>query len=165
MIKNLFLHFLLKMDLKYIFFLKSSNVIVFFKKILKYVVLFGIFANLGIFLLAKPVILLVYSEKYLEAVKILQIFSFAFLFNILVVTLSFPFLGAYGYIKETNQCYWFGAIYNSLGLLILYLTNHLNIINVAIVASSTYLAMFLYLLFYILKYNLLKKDINPTEIQ
>lgn len=130
----------------------------FFKKVLKYVVLFGILANLGLFFLAKPVILFVYSEKYFEAVRVLQILSFSFIFNVLVVTLGYSFLGAYGYIKETNRCYWLGAIYNTTGLLILYLTNQINIINAAILLSSTFVVMFLHRVYYIWKYKLFDEN-------
>jgi len=128
----------------------------FFKKLLLYISVFGIVVSICIFLFAKPVICLVYSDKYLEAVKVLQIFSFAFFFNILEVMLGFPFLAAYGYIKETNSCYIFGAVYNTLGLIILFFLNQINLYTVSILAASTCFVMFLHRIYYVLKYKLLK---------
>ncbi|MBR6162848.1 oligosaccharide flippase family protein [bacterium] len=128
----------------------------FFKKLLLYVSVFGIIISICLFLFAKPVICLIYSDKYLEAVKVLQIFSFAFLFNILEVMLGFPFLGAYGYIKETNACFIFGAVYNTLGLIILYFLGQINLHSVAILAASTCFVMFLHRVYYVLKFKLLK---------
>lgn len=129
----------------------------FFKKMLKYLIPLAIGASLFLLLISKYIILIFYSDKYLESIKILQIFSISFFFMIFTDTFGFPLLGAFGYVKETNKGYILGGIYNVAGLLGLYLLNCLNIYSVAILVSSTYLIMFLHRIYYINKYKLLEK--------
>lgn len=136
-------------------YMSKNKDIIFFKKMLKYLIILSIGASVVLFIASKLIILGFYSDKYLESVKILQIFSISFAFYVFVDTLGFPLLGAFGYVKETNSGYIIGGIYNIIGLGILYLSNHINIYSVAILVSSTYLVMFLHRLYYIHKYKLL----------
>lgn len=136
-------------------YMSKNKDMVFFTKMLKYLIILTIGASIFLFLASKFIILLFYSAKYLYAIKILKIFSISFAFCIFVDTLGFPLLGAFGYVKETNNGYIFGGIYNLLGLLILYLLNSINIYSVAILVSSTYFVMFLHRVYYIHKYKLL----------
>ncbi len=143
-------------------YMSRNKDIVFFKKMIKYLVFLSIGASIFLFFASKFLILIFFSEKYLEAVKILQIFSLSFVFYIFVDTLGFPLLGAFGHIKETNQCYIIGGIFNLIGLLVLYILNLINIYNVAILVSCTYLIMFLHRIYYVKKYKLLnieKRDL------
>ena len=129
--------------------------IIFFKKMLKYLIIFASLASLFLCFASKYLILIFYSDKYLEAIRILQIFSLSFAFYVFVDTLGMPLLGAFGYIKETNQGYILGGIYNIIGLAILYWLNNINIYSVAILVSSTYLVMFIHRVYYVNKYKLL----------
>ena len=137
-------------------YMSKNKDIVFLKKIIKYITIFGLFMTILIILIAKPIIVIFYTEKMLPAVNILRIFAFSYLIYIFVDTLGFPLLGAYGYIKETNWGYYIAGIYNVLGLIILYLFNILNIYTVAILVSSTYIILLVHRLYYINKYGILK---------
>ncbi len=139
-------------------YMSKNKDIIFFKKMLKYLIILSIGASAFLLIASKYLILIFYSSKYLVSIKILQIFSISFAFYIFVDTLGFPLLGTFGYVKETNQGYIWGGIYNVLGLIILYLVNHFTIYSVAVLVSSTYLIMFLHRLYYVLKYKLLIKE-------
>lgn len=136
-------------------YMTKNKDIIFFKKMLKYLIIFACLASLFLCFASKYLILIFYSEKYLEAIRILQIFSLSFAFYVFVDTLGMPLLGAFGYIKETNQGYILGGIYNIIGLAILYLLNSITIYSVAILVSSTYLVMFIHRIYYVKKYKLL----------
>ena len=139
-------------------YMSKNKDVAFFKRMLKYLIILSIGASLFLLFASKIIILIFYSAKYLSAVRILQIFSLSFAFYVFVDVLGFPLLGAFGYVKETNLGYIWGGIYNFAGLIMLYAFNHLNIYSVAILVSSTYIAMFLHRIFYIHKYSLLKKE-------
>lgn len=139
-------------------YMSKNKDIEFFKKLLKHLIPLTIGSSLCLLLLSKYLILIFYGEKYLQSIHILQIFSLQFLFCAFVDTLGFPLLGAFGYVKETNQGYILGGIYNIIGLAFLYLFKSINICSVAILATSTYLVMFLHRIYFIKKYRLLKGD-------
>ena len=142
-------------------YMSKNKDIVFFKKMLKYLICLTIGATIFLLISSKYLILIFYSAKYLESVKILQIFSMFFPFMLFVDILGFPLLGAFGYVRETNRGYIFGGLYNCIGLLILYLLNQINIYSVAILVSSTYLVMFIHRIYYIIKY---RKVINGEVV-
>lgn len=135
-------------------YMSKNKDILFYKKMIKYLLVFSILASVFLLLISKLLIFIFYSEKYLDAVNILRIFIVSFTFFIFVDVLGFPLLGAFGYVKETNMGNILGGIYNALGLLILYYLNSINLYSVAIIASSTYLVMFLHRIYYINKYKL-----------
>ena len=139
-------------------YMSKNKDIVFFKKLLKYLIIFAL--GFGIFLIVASKILIVifFSEKMLPSVNILRIFAISFPFYIFVDTFGFPLLGAFGYVKETNYGYIVGGIYNILGLILLYLLNCITIYSVAILVSSTYIIIFLHRMYYINKYKLLAKQ-------
>ena len=139
-------------------YMSKNKDIVFFKKLLKYLVIFAL--GFGIFLIVASKILIVifFSEKMLPSVNILRIFAISLPLYILVDTFGFPLLGAFGYVKETNYGYIVGGIYNMLGLILLYLLNCITIYSVAILVSSTYIIIFLHRMYYINKYKLLAKQ-------
>lgn len=143
-------------------YMSKNKDIVFFKKLLKYLVIFAL--GFGIFLIVASKILIVifFSEKMLPSVNILRIFAISLPLYILVDTFGFPLLGAFGYVKETNYGYIVGGIYNMLGLILLYLLNCITIYSVAILVSSTYIIIFLHRMYYINKYKLFAKQENDV---
>ena len=84
-------------------YMSKSKDIVFFKKMLKYLVIMAVGASIVILLLSKGLIFVFFSDKYMESVRILQIFALSFACYVFVDTLGLPLLGAFGYVKETNQ--------------------------------------------------------------
>ena len=143
-------------------YMTKNKDIIFFNKMLKYLIIFASLASLFLFFASKYLILIFYSNKYLEAIRILQIFSLSFVFYVFVDTLGMPLLGAFGYIKETNQGYILGGIYNIIGLAILYLLSNITIYSVAILVSSTYLVMFIHRIYYVKKYKLLSIKVTTA---
>lgn len=139
-------------------YMSKNKDLKFFKKMLKYLIPLTVVTILCLLLLSKYIILIFYGEKYLSSVPVLQIFLISLIFYLFVDTLGFPLLGALGYVKETNQGYVFGGIYNSVGLLLLYLFNCVNIYSVSVLVASTYLVMFLHRVYFVRKYNLLTRD-------
>lgn len=141
-------------------YMSKNKDIVFFKKLLKYLIIFAVGFGLFLIVAAKYLIIIFFSEKMLPSVNILRIFAISFPLYVFVDTFGFPLLGAFGYVKETNSGYVIGGIYNFCGLLLLYLLNHITIYSVAILVSSTYLIIFLHRIYYIHKYKLLAKQEN-----
>lgn len=141
-------------------YMSKNKDIVFFKKLLKYLIIFAVGFGLFLIVTAKYLIIIFFSEKMLPSVNILRIFAISFPLYVFVDTFGFPLLGAFGYVKETNSGYIVGGIYNFCGLLLLYLLNHISIYSVAILVSSTYLIIFLHRMYYIHKYKLLAKQEN-----
>lgn len=141
-------------------YMSKNKDIVFFKKLLKYLIIFAVGFGLFLIVAAKYLIIIFFSEKMLPSVNILRIFAISFPMYVFVDTFGFPLLGAFGYVKETNSGYAIGGIYNFCGLLLLYLLNHITIYSVAILVSSTYLIIFLHRIYYIHKYKLLAKQEN-----
>lgn len=138
-------------------YMSKNKDINFFKKILKIVIALTITAAIIMFIGAKYIILIFYSNKYIESVQLLKMLSFAFSFYFFVDILGFPLLGALGYIKETNSCYIIGGLYNLLGLLILYITSAISIYSITILVVTTYLIMFIHRIYYIKKFKILEE--------
>ena len=141
-------------------FMSKSKDLTFFKKALKYYILLAIGASVFLIIISKYLIFILYSEKFYEAIPLLRIFALSLFVLIFVDVLGYPFLGAFGYVKETNNGYIFGGIYNAIGLIILYLLDVITIFNVAILVSSTYLVMLMHRLYYVYKY---RHIINATK--
>ena len=130
----------------------------FFKKICKYTIIISIAASLLVCLTSKYLIYIFFSPKYQESILVLQILSIAFIFYALLEFLGFPFLGAFGYVKETNRGYIVGGIFDFIGLVVLYLCNKINIYSMAIIVLLTFVVMFLHRIYYIHKYKLFKSE-------
>lgn len=132
----------------------------FFKKISKYIVSISITISIFLCLTSKYLIYIFFSPKYHESILVLQILSFAFIFYALIEFLGFPFLGAFGYVRETNNGYLLGGIFDFIGLIALYLLNKINIYSMAILVLLTFVFMFLHRMYYINKYKLfsIKKE-------
>ncbi len=136
-------------------YMSKNKDIIFFKKILKYLIIIAIVFSIFLVLTSKYLILIFFTEKMLPAVNILRIFSLSLGFALFIDALGFPLLGAFGYVKETNMGYIVGGLYNLFGLMVLYCFNLISIYSVAILVSSTYLVIFLHRIYYIHKYKLL----------
>lgn len=139
-------------------YMSKNKDIKFFKKILKYLIILAIGFSLFLILSSKVLIILFFTEKMLPAINILRIFALTLGFYLFVDLLGFPLLGAFGYVKETNNGYIVGGIYNLVGLIVLYLLNNITIYTVAFLVSSTYIIMFLHRIYYVNKYKILQNN-------
>lgn len=139
-------------------YMSKNKDIKFFKKILKYLIILAIGFSLFLILSSKVLIILFFTEKMLPAINILRIFALTLGFYLFVDLLGFPLLGAFGYVKETNNGYIVGGIYNLIGLIVLYLLNNITIYTVAFLVSSTYIIIFLHRIYYVNKYKILQNN-------
>ena len=136
-------------------YMSKNKDIKFFKKVFKILIVFSLGLSMFLLLFAKPIITIFYGQQMLESYKILQIFAIIIPFHILADIMSFPLLGAFGYTKETNQCWIFAGIFHFLAISGLYLMNNLNIYSVSTLFAITYILMFLHRIYYVKKYKLL----------
>ena len=139
-------------------YMSKNKDIIFFKKILKYLIIIAVGFSLFLLITSKYLIILLFTEKMSPAINILKIFALSLCFYPFVDLLGYPLLGAFGYVKETNNGYIIGGIYNLIGLIILYLLNNITIYSIAFLISSTYIIMFLHRVYYVRKYNILLID-------
>ncbi len=135
-------------------YMSKNKDIKFFKKVFKILIIFSLGLAAFLLLFAKPIITIFYGEQMLESYKILKIFAIIVPFHILADIMSFPLLGAFGYTKETNQCWILAGIFHIISISLLYLFNHLNIYSVSILFATTYILMFLHRIYYVHKYKL-----------
>ena len=137
-------------------YMSKNKDIIFFKKVFKILVIFSIGLTIFLLTFSKFIISAFYGQNLLEAYKILNILAVIVPFHILADIMSFPLLGAFGYVKETNQCWIMAGIIHICALCILYLINQLNIYTVACMYAFSHIFMFMHRVFYVHKFKLLK---------
>ena len=137
-------------------YMSKNKDLKFFKKVFKFLTIFAVGLTIFILLFSKYIITIFYGQQMYESYKILNIFAIIVPFHILADIMSFPLLGAFGYTKETNQCWILAGIFHVIGISILYLTNHLNIYSVSYLFATTYILMFLHRIYYVNKFKILK---------
>ncbi|MCD7780238.1 MAG: oligosaccharide flippase family protein [Candidatus Gastranaerophilales bacterium] len=140
-------------------YMTKNKDIKFFRKVFKTLVCFSLVLTIFIFVFSKYIITIFYGQQMIEAYKCLRIFAFIIPFHILADIMSFPLLGAFGYTKETNQCWVIGGIFHILGIFALYLINHINIYTISSLFTITYFFMFLHRVYYVWKFRLLSGGI------
>ena len=138
-------------------YMSKNKDIKFFKKVFKILLCFSVFLLVFLLLFAKPIVRIFYGEQLIESYHILQIFAIIIPFHILADIMSFPLLGAFGYTKETNQCWIYAGLFHLFGIIGLYIFNYLNIYSVSVLFMITYILMFLHRVYYVKKYNLFNK--------
>ena len=137
--------------------MSKNKDIKFWKKIFKILILVSFGLSLFILIFAKPIISIFYGEQLLESYKILRIFAILVPFHILSGTMAFPLLGAFGYTKETNQCWIIAGILHITALCILYLTKNLDIYTVAWLYAFSHIFMFSHRVYFVHKYKILEE--------
>lgn len=136
-------------------YMSKNKDIKFFKKVFKILTVFAFGLSVFILLFSKYIITIFYGQQMYESYKILNIFAIIIPFHILADIMSFPLLGAFGYTKETNQCWILAGIFHVIGISILYITNHLSIYSVSYLFTTTYIIMFLHRIYYVNKFKIL----------
>lgn len=113
-------------------FIARNKDVKLFKKLFYLIIFLYLIIGIIVFIFAKEIITIFYGAQMVNAYKILRIFVVAFVLNAPVVLLGYPFLGALGYTKETNQSVIISSIIQILGLTLLFLTNKMTIYNIAL---------------------------------
>ena len=140
-------------------YMSKNKDIKFFKKVFKILILISLFLSLFILIFARPIITIFYGEQLIQSYKILRIFAFIIPFHILAGTMAFPLLGAFGYTKETNQCWIIAGLIHITALFFLYITHKLNIYTVAYCYALSHVFMFLHRIYYVKTYKILERDV------
>ena len=138
----------------YPFIAKYKNIIL-YKKIYISAIIFNSVITVVLFIFAPNIITLFYGAEMAKAYIILRIFCIANLILIPHVLLGYPLLGALGYTKEANLTVIISSIIHVAGLFILFITNHMTIISIALLYMLTEYIIFGMRLFLVIKYKLL----------
>jgi len=138
-------------------YMSKNKDIKFWKKVFKILVFASLGLSLFILIFAKPIISIFYGSRLVESYKVLRIFAIIVPFHIMAGTMAFPLLGAFGYTKETNQCWVIAGIIHIVALCILYLIHRLNIYTVACMYAFSHIFMFCHRLYYVKKYKILEQ--------
>ena len=99
-------------------YMSKNKDIKFWKKVFKILVFVSLGLSLFILIFAKPIISIFYGPQLVESYKVLRIFAIIVPFHIMAGTMAFPLLGAFGYTKETNQCWVIAGIMHIIALCI-----------------------------------------------
>ena len=137
----------------YPFIAKNKNIKL-FKKIYCFAILINTCICGFVFIFAKDFITIFYGAHMVLAYKVLRIFCLGTLIVVPHVLLGYPFLGALGYTKEANASVIYASIIHILGLTTLYLTGHMNIYSIAIMATCTEYVVFAMRVYWVRKYKL-----------
>jgi polysaccharide transporter, PST family len=114
----------------YPYMAKTKNVAV-FKKIFYFITIANTLLIAGLLFYTKDIVYLVYKVQSSESIIVLQLLLVACLLIIPSILLGYPFLGALGYSKFTNNSVISSSVFHLCGLVFLVLTNNLTIYTVA----------------------------------
>lgn len=130
-------------------------------KLIKLILLFAmpiiILGSILLYLLAKPIILILGGEQYVDAVSILRRMIPLVIITFPSYLLGFPVLGAMNKMKEANMAIVYSSIFHICGLIILLISSNLTINNVillTIVTESIVIGMRMYYVFINRKINI-----------
>lgn len=122
---------------------------------IRYLLLFSIPATVILFLLAEPVILLLYGEKYIQSVQVLQI--------LMLTTIPYSITVILAYTLVASNLQKFDLIVNASSVAINVTLNYFLITSYGFIGAS--LATFLSICFYLLfQYPIIRKKIFKLRI-
>lgn len=111
------------------------------------------------YFLAKPVMILLGGEEYLNAVPIFRLLIPSLFFGFFAIILGWPTLGAIGKSKQVTVSTVIGITTNIMLLIYLIITKSFTLINVAIIRDITEFIFFAVRLYFFNKYKHLFKKI------
>ena len=114
----------------YPYMTKTKNVNA-FKKIFWFITIANAVLIAALLIDTKDIIYLIYKIKSSESIVTLQLLLIACLMIVPSILLGYPFLGALGYSKFTNNSVISSSIFHLCGLIFLVLTNNLTVYSVA----------------------------------
>ena len=137
----------------YPFVAKNKNVKL-FRRIFLIAVSINCLICLAGFIFTKDIITIFYGADMQEAYKVFRIFCIIALVTFPSIMIGYPLLGAMGYTKSANGSVIVGSIIHIMGLLVLFLTQKMNIYTIAFMVLITESIVFLIRLTYTLKYKI-----------
>ena len=137
----------------YPFVAKNKNVKL-FRRIFLIAVSINCLICLAGFIFTKDIITIFYGADMQEAYKVFRIFCIIALVTFPSIMIGYPLLVAMGYTKSANGSVIVGSIIHIMGLLVLFLTQKMNIYTIAFMVLITESIVFLIRLTYTLKYKI-----------
>ena len=109
---------------------------------------------MGIF--AKQTISLVFGTQMLPAYRILQIFCFTAIVEFISYSVGYLLLVVYKHETQANLSIFITSAFHLIGLFILFITNNINMYSVAIMMTTSLFVTFLFRMYYINKFKVLR---------
>ncbi len=139
----------------YPYMTKTKNVRV-FKKIFFYAALLNIIIIGALIADTKDVIYIIYKIKDIQSAIVLKFLLIACLMIVPSLMLGYPFLGAMGYSKYTNNSVIISSLFHLTGLCTLVISNNLSVYSVACMVIFTETVVLTIRLWGVRKYKLFK---------
>lgn len=123
------------------------------KKIIIYSTPVMLLGTMLLYVLAKPIVLILGGSEYTGAIEILRMMLPLVLLTLPSYLLGYPVLGAMGKMREANLSVVFAAVFHTSALIILFITKILTIKNVIIATIISELLVLCFRIYYILRYK------------
>jgi len=122
---------------------------------------FIILVCIGLFFFAKPLIVLICGHQYVDSIPVFRAMLPLVIITLPLYLFGYPMLGALGKIILANISVIIGTIFHTVGLLLLFFTENLNLISVALLAFGTECIILIIRIYYIMN-ELRKEKINAS---
>ncbi|MBE2919758.1 flippase [Anoxybacillus flavithermus] len=142
-------------------YISHSKNIKLYKKLFYFSVLLNFVIVLIITFSSDSIIALVFGEDFMESSDLLKIFMLTAVFLMPSILLGYPLLGALGYSKEVNNSVIIASFIH-VALLVVSIP-FLSVKLVALYVLFTELFVFIYRIYFVKKYSLLKDDLIFKE--
>lgn len=123
------------------------------KKILLYSTPVILLGTMLLYVLAKPIVLILGGSKYTGAIEILRMMLPLVLITLPSCLLGYPVLGAMGKMREANLSVVFASVFHTCALIILFIAKMLTVKNVIIATIISESIILCSRAYYILKYK------------
>lgn len=135
-------------------------------KLIKLILLIGcpivILGVVALYIWAHFLIVLLSGKGYLEAIPVFKIMLPLVVITLPQYLLGYSTLGAMGKVKEVNLTVVYASVVHIIGLVVLYLSNNLNIIHVAVLTLFSESVILITRVFYISK---ARKDLREANTE
>ncbi|MBW7650402.1 flippase [Anoxybacillus sp. ST4] len=143
-------------------YISHSKNIKLYKKLFYFSILLNFVIVLIIMFSSDFIITLVFGEDFMESSDLLKIFMLTAVFLMPSILLGYPLLGALGYSKEVNNSVIIASFIHIAFLIVS--IPFLSVKLVALYVLFTELFVFIYRIYFVKKYNLLKDDLIFKEM-
>lgn len=123
------------------------------KKIILYTMPIICLGTILLYVLAKPIVLILGGSKYIGAISVLRMMLPLVLITLPSCLLGYPVLGAMGKMREANLSVVFGSVFHICALAILFTTKTLMVKTVIIATIISETIILCSRVYYILKYK------------
>ncbi|MCM8767488.1 MAG: flippase [Candidatus Omnitrophica bacterium] len=126
-----------------------------FKKIFKFATIGNFIIVILLFVFAGSLFEILFSNRFnYESIYVFRILLISALIVVPSIILGYPFLAAMGYPEYANKSVIYGSLLHIFGLLLLVITNHINIYSVAILVILTETTVLIYRIYFSIREGL-----------